>query len=226
MPSASWFSNSCQQDATKSSSCLVSVISPFRSDEAPRRRFRELCQQVAQDLRTDLAVVAGRELLLWGATDLATDLTVNVGAAIAARLGVSAAIVGTGAASSWVTLGVGFVVAIALDAVVDRLIKAAGYDAEESIATRVAEKVDELGQTITDGDRETQQDLAQLKKIIDEDPSDVEVCAWCRKAIGYIEADPLLLYGLRGQLSKMTDDRARLRDEVLRRLVFESVVTP
>ncbi|HEY7327652.1 MAG TPA: hypothetical protein VH592_08435, partial [Gemmataceae bacterium] len=85
------------------------------SDQALRSHYHELSRQVAQDLRTDLAVVTGRELFVWEATNVATDLTIQVGAAIAARLGISSTILAAGAASTWQTLGVGLVVGFVLD---------------------------------------------------------------------------------------------------------------
>ena len=200
------------------------VIPALGSDQALRSHYHALSQRVAQDLRTDLAVVAGRELFLWQATNVATDLTLKAGAAVAARLGVSGTILAAGAASTWRTLGVGLVVALVLDAAVNRIIKAAGYDAEERIAERVAETLCDLGRTITDGDPEARATLQQLKAMQRDDP-DHEVRAACTEAIASIEAGTRL-YGLRGELSKLAAARASLRKETLRRLIHESEVTP
>jgi hypothetical protein len=200
------------------------VIPALDSDQALRSHYRALSQRVAQDLRSDLAIVAGRELFLWQATNVATDLTLKAGAAVAARLGVSGTILAAGAASTWRTLGVGLVVAFVLDAVVNRIIKAAGYDAEERVAQRVAETLGDLGRTITDGDPAARTTLEQLKAMQGGDP-DQEVRAACAEAIASIEAGTRL-YGLRGELSKIAAARASLRRETLRRLIHESEVTP
>ncbi len=196
------------------------AIPTLHSDQAFRSHYRELSQRVAKDLRTDLVVVAGRELFLWEATNVATDLTVNVGTAVAARLGVSTAILGTGAASTWRTLGVGLVVAIVLDAVVNRIIKTAGYDAEEKVAERIAQTLSDLGSTITDGDSEARFTLEKLKAMQRDDP-DAEIRAACAGAIQSIEAGNRL-YGLRRELTKITAARASLRRETLKRLIHES----
>ena len=196
------------------------VIPALRSDQELRSHYRELSQRVVHDLRTDLAVVAGRELFLWQASNVATDLTVQAGAAIAARLGISSTILAAGAASTWRTLGVGLVVAIVLDAIVNRIIKAAGYDAEEQIAARVAQTLSDLGRAITDGDPEARATLAQLKTMQREDP-DAEVRAECAESIRSIEAGTRL-YGLRRELTTIGAARASLRKETLRRLIHES----
>ncbi len=203
---------------------VAAVVPALRSEQAFRQRYRDLAERVAQDLRTDLAVVAGRELFLWEATTLATDLTLKAGAAVAARLGVSTTILSAGAAASWRTLGVGLVVAIVLDAVVNRIIKAAGYDAEEQVAGRVAQTLDDLGRSITDGDPEARATLEKLQAMQRDDP-DEEVRAAALKAVRSIEAGPQP-FGLRGELTKIAAARASWRQETLRRLIQESEVNP
>jgi len=196
------------------------AIPALNSDQALRSYYHELSQRVAQDLRTDLAVVFGRELFLWEATNVATTLTLDAGAAIAARLGVSSTILSAGAASTWRTLGVGLIVALVLDAAVNKIISAAGYDAEEQIAQRVSETLTALGRTITHGDPEARATLEKLKAMQGDD-SDADVRAACTKAIQSIEASTLL-YGLRRELTKIGAARASLRKETLRRLIHES----
>lgn len=196
------------------------AIPALRSDQAFHNHYRELSERVAQDLRTDLAVVAVRELFSWEAGNLATDLTMQAGAALASQMGISSAILEGGAASTWQTLAVGLAVGWVLDTVVNRIIKAAGYDAEEKIAGRVEERLSELGHTITDGDSEARATLKQLKTMQREDPA-VEVRAECAEAIRSIEAGTQL-YGLRRELTKISAARASLRRETLRRLMHES----
>ena len=196
------------------------AIPALRSDQAFHNHYRELSERVAQDLRTDLAVVAVREVFSWEAGNIATNLTMQAGASIAARFGISSAILEGGAASTWQTLAVGLIVGFVLDAVVNRIIKAAGYDAEEKIAGRVEERLSELGRTITDGDPKARATLKQLKTMQREDP-DAGVRAECAEAIGSIEAGTQL-YGLRRELSKISAARTSLRKETLRRLIHES----
>ncbi len=148
----------------------------------------------------------------------------KAGAAVAARLGVSAGIIAAGAASTWATLGVGLVVSIVVDAIINQIIKAAGYDAEERVAERVGQALDDLGRTITDGDPEARATLATLKSI-PIDALDAGQRAACQQAIARMEAGSQL-YGLRGELSKIAGARASLRKEALRRLIHDSEGTP
>ncbi len=196
------------------------VIPALGSDEAFRSHYRELSRRVAQDLRTDLAFVAVRELFLWQAGNVAAELTMQAGAAIAARMGISSTILAGGAASTWETLGVGLVVGFVLDAVVNQIIKAAGYDAEEKIARRVEETLSVLGRTIGDGDPEARGTLEKFKTM-QRDDAEPEVRTACAEAIRSLEAGTQL-YGLRHELSKISAARASLRKETLRRLIHES----
>ncbi len=196
------------------------AIPALRSNQSLRNHYHELSQRVAQDLRTDLAVVAARELFLWEASNIATDLTLKVGAALDTRLGISSTILTAGAASTWQTLGVGLIVGFVLDAAVSRIIRAAGYDAEEQIAGRVQQTLTDLGRTITDGDPEARVTLERLKEMQRGDP-EPEVRTACAEAIRSIEAGTQL-YGLRRELTKISAARASLRQETLRRLIHES----
>jgi hypothetical protein len=193
------------------------VLPALGSDQAFQDHYRELSRRLAGDLATDLAVVAGREAVLWESIPLATDLTLKAGAAVAARLGISGTILSAGAASSWRTLGVGLVVAIVLDAVINRIIQAAGYDAEQQIAERVGQTLDDLGTTITDGSPEARATLEQLQALERDDP-DPDVRAASAKAVRSIEAGTQL-YGLRRELTNIAAARAALRKETLRRFI-------
>jgi hypothetical protein len=196
------------------------VIPALHSDQALRNHYHELSQRVAQDLRTDLVFVAVRELFLRQASNVATDLTMQAGAAIAARMGIPSTILAGGAASTWQMLGVGLIVGFVLDAVVNQIIKAAGYDAEEKIAERVEQTLSNLGRTITDGDPEARAKLEQLRTMQRDDPN-AEVRAACADTIASIEAGTQL-YGLRRELTKIGVARGSLRKETLRRLIHES----
>lgn len=196
------------------------AIPALSSEQALRNHYHELSQRVAQDMRFDLAVLAGRELFSWPAGNIATDLTMQVGAALATRLGISTALFEAGAASTWETLGISLIVSFVLDAVIDRIIKAAGYDAEQKIAERVEETLSGLGRTITDGDANARAALETLKAMQRAAP-DTRQRAECAQAIQSIETGTQL-YGLRHELTKISAARASLRRETLWRLIHES----
>lgn len=203
---------------------LHTVIPALRSDAALTNHYQQLAQRLARDLRTDLVFVASRELFLWQATNIVTDLTMKAGAAVAARLGISSSLLAGGAASSWTTLGVGLVAAFVLDAAINQIMKAAGYDAEVRVAERINQTLDDLARTITDGSAEARATLATLKSMQTSDP-DAEVRHACKEAIARIEAGTQL-YGLRRELTKIDAARASLRKEALRHLIHDTEVTP
>jgi|SRR5579884_2468415 len=197
---------------------LTEVVPALVSDQVLRRRFAELTAAVRHDAKTNLAVVAGREVLVWEASMIASELTVKIGAAVATRLGISSTLLATGAGFSWETLGISLGVAIVLDAVVGEAIKLTGYDAQQRVAARVSDMVDNLATSIIEGDPEARATLARLKTMRSDDP-DPEVRAECARAIPAIEAG-IQIHGLRGELQKLATARAAVRREALRRLIY------
>jgi hypothetical protein len=197
---------------------------PAGSDEVFRSRYRELAGRVEQDLRTDLAYVAGREALSWTLLpELVNAVTRRIVTALAVRAGFSSAGLAASTTFSAVTFGASLVAFFVLDYVIDRIVKAAGYDAEEKVAGRVAQALDDLGRILTDGDPEARATLAKLQAMQQTDP-DPEVRAACVEAVQSIEAGARL-FGLRGELTKIAAARASVRKEALRRLIHESEVT-
>jgi hypothetical protein len=200
---------------------LQGALPALSSDQAFQNRFHELSEQLAGDLNGDLLVVAGREAVLWETIPVATDLTLKAGEALATRLGLARTILSAGTAGSWRSFGtslvVGIVVTIVLDAVINQIIKAAGYDAEQQIADRIAHTLDGLAVTLTDGNPEARATLEQLQGMERNDP-DPQVRQACTEAIHSIEAGTQL-YGLRPELAKLAAARASLRKETLRRFL-------
>lgn len=69
---------------------------------------------------------------------------------VAIRLGVSAGILGTGASSSWMTLGIGVVVGLIVDQIVSWLWDWYA-DPRDNLATQIDAKLDEINRLIVDG---------------------------------------------------------------------------
>ena len=116
----------------------------LRGDREFRDQYRALAGRVAVELRTDLGVTAGRELGVMIASDVAARAALQAAKAAAAEMGVSAGVLGTGAVSTVATLGVGMVVALVLDYVLDAVFKLAGYDPAAKIAALVRASIDKL----------------------------------------------------------------------------------
>ena len=116
----------------------------LRGDEAFRAAYRKLAEGIAADLRTDIAVKAGGEVALFVASDIAAQVALQAARAAAAQLGVDAGLLGGGAVSGLATLGIGMVVALILDAVLDELLRLAGHDPVAEIAGKVRRTLNEL----------------------------------------------------------------------------------
>jgi hypothetical protein len=201
---------------------LPAALPALGSDEAFRGHYRELAGRVEKDLRTDLAYVAGREALSWTVLpELVNAVTRRIVTAVAVRAGFSSAGLAASTAFSAVTFGASLVAFFVLDYAIDQIIKAAGYDAEEKVAGRVAQALDDLGRILTDGDPLARATLEKLKTMQRDDP-DPEVRAACVEAVQSIEAGARL-FGLRGELTKIAAGRASVRKEALRRLIHNEV---
>jgi hypothetical protein len=125
-------------------------LSPdLRSDEAFRREYRKLADQVGGEMKMDFGVTVGREVGLLVASELATQAALQACRTVAAEMGVEGGLLGAGAVSSLETLGVGLVIAVILDYVIDAVFKAAGYDPAAKIAAQVRESLDEMEAALT-----------------------------------------------------------------------------
>jgi hypothetical protein len=116
----------------------------LRGDEAFRAAYRKLAEEIAADLRKDIAVTAGSEVALFVASDIAAQVALQAARAAATQLGLDAGLLGGGAVSGLATLGVGMVVALILDAVLDQVLKLAGHDPEAEVAAKVRRTLSDL----------------------------------------------------------------------------------
>ncbi|MCE9603458.1 MAG: hypothetical protein K8U03_00990 [Planctomycetia bacterium] len=183
-----------------------------------RRRFERLLQDVAEAVARDSQFAVSREVVSFVSGEIAAQIAVRVATAVATRLGVSAGILGTGAASSWATFGIGLVAAVAIDVAIDRITKIAGYDPAEKISEKVRDVLKQVRTLLVEGDPEALAALDKLRSMARSD-NDATVRAESQKAVDSIEAGGSL--GLRRELLKLHETRAKLRREALRRLVFD-----
>lgn len=116
----------------------------LRGDEAFRREYQALAARVVNDLRLDVGVTVGREIGLVVASDVAAQVALQAAKTAAAEMGVGAGVLGTGAVAGVATLGVGIVVGIILDYLIDEVFRMAGYDPAEKIAAKVRESLDAM----------------------------------------------------------------------------------
>ena len=109
------------------------------------------------------------------ATQLVSLIAGEVLTQVATRLGVSAGILGTGAASSWATFGVGLVVGLIVDQIVSWVWDWYA-DPVGSLATQLDSKLDGLNRLIVDGSDDVQ-GLRMRLKAYSENRADVRETA-------------------------------------------------
>ncbi len=124
----------------------------FQSDEAFCAEYRRLTATLLPEMADNLKFTVGREVLAFIAMDVGTQVSLDVGAGVAAELGLDATILSSGVVGGITTLGVGLVVGLVVDAIVDWVLQELGYDPEAVIARQVRESVDRLADRLIDGD--------------------------------------------------------------------------
>ena len=190
----------------------------LENDEAFRREYWRLSAAVLPLLVKDLHFTTSREVLALIAMDIGTQLTMKVGVSVAAELGLDVGILTTGFVGGAATLGVGLVVGLAVDALIDWGLKQLGHDPEAEIARHVRGSVKQLGDRLIDGEAPVHQVYGKLQKLARDD-WDSSVRDASGRAAERIERGGRL--GLRWQLQRIQEVRARLREEALRKLLLE-----
>ena len=109
----------------------------------------------------------GSSLRIDIATELVSVITGQVLTQVAVRLGVSAGILGTGAASSWATLGIGFVVGLIVDQIISWVWDWYA-DPKGSLSAELDTKLDEIYRLIVDGSADVQGLRVRLRKYAEE----------------------------------------------------------
>lgn len=188
------------------------------SDDELRKRFDGLFQRVAGDVARDVPVTValGTASLVGG--EVAAQVAVRIGTAVAARLGVSAGVLGAGASTSWATFGLGLAAAVVVDVAIEKVAKVAGYDPERAVTERVNALLEQLNTMLRDGDPEAVAEYAKLLTMSTGDP-DETVRRECRRAATAIEKSGRL--GLRFEMLQWQRVRAEVRRETLRRMILE-----
>lgn len=176
------------------------------------RRMKEVTQVVSQDTRLSV----GQNGLSLVGGEVAVHLVFRVGAAVSQRLGLSAGMLGAAASSSWATLGLSVVAAIALDYVFDTALWAAGYDPESVVAEKIGAGLANMEQMLVFGLPDARDAYEKLRHLAASDP-DPEVRQACQSNADRIARGGQL--GLRFELEQLHQQRAKLRREALRRVV-------
>jgi hypothetical protein len=188
------------------------TIPALNSDESLRKEYDKLVSDVTASMKRDLAFLGKRELAVFVGSEIATKIAVHVATAIGMRLG----IVSIGAASSWTTFGAGFVVAIAVDYIIDEVLKWTGHDPETEVAAKIEQALDKMRVTLVDGDPEAKEIYQRLRELEHEKGSP-EAHRVFHDASQSIERSGNL--GIRFDLHGLHETRKKLRREALQRLI-------
>jgi len=137
-------------------------------------------------------------------------------------LGVSAGILGAGANGGAVSAGVTVGLAIVIDMGIEWLLSLSGSDATSQVTARVEESLDKLHAFIQDGDPIAVAAYHRIRARRTTFPTE-QGRAKIEAALSDIETKGDL--GLRRMLWKLHDERARLREAALRKLVLEGETT-
>ncbi len=188
------------------------------SDAAFQAECRRLEADLVPVLSRELGVTAGREVVSFVAMDVATQVVLRVTEAVAAELGISTGILGTGAASTIETLGVGLVVGIVIDALVGELMRAFGHDPEGEIKGQTVNLVEHLADLMIDGDPTARQEHDTQMQIARD--------AWfaSQRYAAFEEAGRIGKagrLGLRWELAEQDRLRAILRTKARQKLLSE-----
>ena len=147
----------------------AAILSAINTDELFRERFAAMTKQLSQSVQTDVQVDVG----MWVGGEIVEFVAIQVGKAIAARLGVSAGIVGTGTVMAPETLGVSLIAAVVVDQLIGWVV---GYfhDPVAEIESKLQKQLKKLSTLIVNGDAKTRglvqefTTLAEQRKVIRE----------------------------------------------------------
>lgn len=120
------------------------------SDEAFNTAYQSMLEQVKPLLLHDLEVTFGREAAVWIGSDIATVALVDIANGVAIKMGISGSILGAGAASSVATLGIGLIVGLIVEEIVDFILQKAGYDPVGNVQRQVNQTLDNLANSLID----------------------------------------------------------------------------
>jgi hypothetical protein len=97
-----------------------------------------------RELKAGICVTVGREVVLFVAASEATTIAMQAARAAGTSLGISGSLLGVGASSTVATLGVGLVVFVIIDYVLNEILKAVGLDPSANIEKLIIESIDKL----------------------------------------------------------------------------------
>jgi hypothetical protein len=139
----------------------AAALPDLKTESLFRDRFNQhltsLSAKTGADTQLDVTRLVGSEI--------ATAIVIRVSAAIAARLGVSAGIVGTGAALGPESLGVTLAIGLVVDQIVGWVI-GWFYKPEEEVARKLNQELDQVAALLVNGDKSTRGLRQELQSLV------------------------------------------------------------
>ena len=192
------------------------ALPAFSNESVLRSEFSKIVETVVAEVAQDLSIDVGREISSFAVGEVVAFVVTKTLTAVATRMGISGAIIGTGAASSWATFGAGIVIGIAVDALLDWII---GWfrDPVGDLAARVSTSLDDVSRSITTGDPDTWAVRNRVEEMA-KGHSDQRLRTRAEEVLASIEKGGAL--GLKHALVTVAELQASSRREAIRRLVY------
>jgi len=137
------------------------------SDARFQSAYAQMVERVLAVIEFDMGVTVAREVASFVVSDIAANISLRILAEITAQLGLSGGILGSGAALSVETLGMGLIAGLLVDKLIDFVMHQAGYDPEGEVAVKVCEALDQVQALLLVGDAQsgTPGLIGELRKL-------------------------------------------------------------
>ncbi|MEZ6049352.1 MAG: hypothetical protein R3C11_27990 [Planctomycetaceae bacterium] len=197
----------------------VQALPAFASQDVLEDRFANVVSLVTTDVASDLQFDIGREVTSLVSGEVIAVVITRTLTAVATRMGISGAILGTGAVSSTMTFGAGIVIGIAVDYILNWIISWF-HDPVGNLSEKVKSSLAEVSDAIINGDPTTRKEYKVVSEM-SESEADSELREAAFKAKGAIERSGAL--GLNYVLRNVTEIQEQSRQLALKQLVYDEV---
>jgi len=142
-------------DLSESDLAPPDLLPALDSDARFQSAYAQMAQRVLAVIEFDMGVTVAREVASFVVSDIAANISLRILAEVTAQLGLSGGILGSGAALSVETLGMGLLAGLLVDKLIDLVMHQAGYDPEGEVAVKVCEALDQVQALLLDGDAQS-----------------------------------------------------------------------
>jgi len=206
-----------RQDLSGAGLKVAQALPFLRTEEIFGREYEKAMERVGLIVEGDTKREVLKEVVSFVAANVAARLGARLGAVVGSKLAVSGGILAAGASSSWASFGIGLVAAIVVDLALDKIIRLFS-DPEAEVANKINGTLDRVRLLLVEGDTDAWDNYNELRRLEREDPVPV-VRSACKKNAELIWRGDHL--GLRQQLHRLNETRAKIRREAIRNLILK-----